>query len=150
MASDKSASRWFLRGALFFVGSVLPGLALILVAVAWGGKQDTPAENQLWFGALVLTPYVFIGLMAALASGSGARTGWCACLGGFATVIALYAIGYIGYQENIQAHAWTGAALTGMLFVCATVPGSLVGSAIGWAIGQALSKRRKVLSEEGR
>jgi hypothetical protein len=150
MASGKVENRSFFRGTLFFAGSLLPGLALVTVAAAWGGKQDMSLDRQLWFGGLLLTPYAFIGMMAALASRSGATTGWCACLGGFASVIALYGIGYMSYQDSIRAHASTGAALAGMMFVCAAVPGSLVGSAIGWAIGRSLSRRRKVFPQQDR
>jgi hypothetical protein len=135
---------------LFFAGPLLLGLALVLVWVVWGGKQDAPIENQLVFWGFLLMPYVLIGTMAALASRSSTKAGWLACLGGFTAVLACYAVGYLGYRDSIEARAGTGAALTAMLFICAAIPGSLVGSAIGWATGQALSRPRKLLPRKHR
>jgi hypothetical protein len=143
MASDQSATGWFRRGVMFFVGSLLAGVALVLVALAWTGKNNMP-EEQLVFWELVAPP-VIISTMAALASRSGATAGWYACLGGFAAVIASYAIGFMSYQGSLHEPF---AELRVLLFVFVAIPGSLVGSAIGWVYGHFVARRRKLLPGE--
>ncbi len=149
MPVHQHTSRWHLRGLLFFLGSVLLGVGFICAVAAANGVSPlnplgAPGEEgtALWTLGIMLAPFVFIGMLAGVASRFGATTAWWTWLAGLASVGALYALGYASYLSSVQEHAWTGASLALGFAVCGAVPVSLVGSLVGLAIGLALAKRQ--------
>jgi hypothetical protein len=146
VSANKHTSRWHLRGLLFILGSVLLGVGLIFAAAAAKGVSPLgPPEGEatgLWVLGVVLAPFVFIGMLAGVASRFGATTAWWTWLAGLASVGALYALGYASYLSSVREHAWTGASFALGFAVCGAVPVSLVGSLVGLAIGLALAKRQ--------
>ena len=146
MPVNQHTSRWHLRGLLFFLGSVLLGVAFVLAVAAANGESPLGPHRDdgtgLWWLGLLLAPFLFIGMLAGAASRDGATAAWWTCLGGLASVGAMYAVGYASYTSSIREHAWTGATFALGCGVCGAIPVSLVGSLVGLAIGRALVNRR--------
>jgi len=132
-----NADQEYLRGFLFFASAPLVGLAIIVA-----GPVAEVFRAGLVAITFTLAPFLFIGMIAGVASLRGTTIGWCTWLGGFAPIVALFFIGYLDYQQGIRNHAWTGASLALAVSACAALPASVVGSLIGLGIGLAISRRQ--------
>jgi hypothetical protein len=130
--------RWYVRGMVVFAASVSLGLAMIVAMAALDGRTSQMLASDLPASLVMLAPFVMIGVVAGVASRRGTMVGLCAFLGGIAVVAALQILGYVGAQERLMNRAWTGAALTKGLFLCAAIPASLVGSFFGLMMGRSL------------
>jgi hypothetical protein len=146
MVGQKSTDSWYLRGVLFVVLTPLLALALLLAATAAQG--DVPSgktlsePGNLLMPCIVLLPFVIIGMAAGATSKRGALIGWCTWVGGVTFAGGTYLVGYLGYRQALQEHAWTGASLTMGFIICAAIPAAILGSLIGLAVGLAVAKFR--------
>jgi hypothetical protein len=132
-------NRWYRQELLFIATALALGLAVIVtMSVGIGGRADRMFTEELPATLLMLAPFVITGVVAGVASRRGTVVGCCALLGGIVVVPALHYLAYLGEQEGLKNHAWTGAALAKGLFVFAAIPAALVGSCVGLWIGRAL------------
>jgi hypothetical protein len=125
-------SRWYITAILLFVSAVLAGIAVV--------SALEPFKNGWGTVGLSLSPFVIVATVAAGASKLGRIVGYCTWLGGLLCVGPLYLMGYMGYQQGIQQHAWTGASLAMFFAILAAFPASIVGSLVGLMVGRAVSK----------
>ncbi|MFI5458778.1 MAG: hypothetical protein ACHRXM_25400 [Isosphaerales bacterium] len=132
-----NTDRSYLRAFLFFASAPLVGLVIIVAGYPGGLFKAT-----LGAIAILLAPFLFIGIAAGVASLRGTTIGWCTWLGGFASVLVLFFVGVLDYWQGIRHGAWTGASLSLAMTACAALPASVVGSLIGLGIGFAISKRQ--------
>ena len=134
--------RWYLTGLVLLGSALVLGLAATAIIAALEGRTGQMFAEDLPASLIMLAAFVIVGVVAGLATRRGNVVGFSALFGGLVVVAALHFLGYVGEEQGLKKGAWTGAALTKGLFVCAGVPGALIGSFIGGVIGLAILRSR--------
>ena len=134
-----NGGRW--NGLFFFASAVAFGVAVIVSIAAINDHLGRLLDQDLIAALAALVPFMVVGLVASIAGRRGIAVGVCAWLFGLASVLGLFLLGYLDYQQAIRDHAWTGAALSGAGAVCLAWPASLAGSLFGSWIGVMVARR---------
>ena len=76
------------QGVLIFVSAPLVGLTIIVTTLAIAGHMDALFKADFLVTiAFPLAPFLFVGMIAGVASLRGTTIGWCTWLGGFAPIL---------------------------------------------------------------